>query len=201
MHGVTDSAVLNHAVRQIVAALTYAVVAVVSPCVALADTDKGQSDAAAAVIDIANGAWELGFTGSMVSREGAVNTTLAVFTNRFWTTGAVALSAGGVMAYSRVSDLDRVDLEGLFAVYRQLEGSTAFGFVGVGGGLRQEWVGSFSQARYPLGLDVGIKALVSRRVAVTVAYQYRRMLNDPVADFSEHRFVTGISLFIHNDKE
>ncbi|MCK5406388.1 MAG: hypothetical protein KAJ37_02990 [Candidatus Krumholzibacteria bacterium] len=201
MHGVTDSAMLNHAVRQIVAALTYAVVAVVSPSVALADTDNGQSDAPAAVIDIANGAWELGFTGSVVSREGAVNSTLAVFTNRFWTTSVVALSAGGVMAYSRVSDLDRVDLEGLFAVYRQLEGSTAFGFVGVGGGLRQEWVGSFSQARYPLGLDVGIKALVSRRAAVTVAYQYRRMLNDPVADFSEHRFVTGISLFIHNDKE
>jgi hypothetical protein len=188
-------------VRQIVAALTYMVlVAVVVPCAA-AGIDDGPKEAPTAAIDIANGAWELGFSGSVVSREGVVNSTLAIFTNRFWTTSAVALSAGGVVAYSRVSDLDRVDLEGLFAVYRQLKGSTAFGFVGVGGGVRQEWVGSFSQARYPLGLDVGIKALASRRAAVTVAYQYRRMLNDPVSDFSEHRFVTGISLFIHNDKE
>jgi hypothetical protein len=201
VRGISDSPVVDNVVRQIVAALTYAVLAVAWPCAALAITDDGPKEASTVAIDIADGAWELGFSGSVVSREGAVNSTLAVFTNRFWTTSAVALSAGGVVAYSRLSDLDRVDLEGVFAVYRKLTGSTAFGFVGVGGGVRQEWVGSFSQARYPLGLDIGIKALVSRRAAVTVAYQYRRMLNDPVADFSEHRFVTGISLFIDNDKE
>jgi hypothetical protein len=159
------------------------------------------ADGSAPAVDVANGAWELGFNGSVVSREGAVNSTIAVFSNRFWARGATALSAGAVVAYSRVSDLDRVDLEAQAAVYRRLRGSSAYGYAGIGGGLRQEWVGSFSQARYPVGVDVGIKALISRRAAVTVTYQFRHLLNDPVAGFNEHRFVTGISIFFNNTRK
>jgi hypothetical protein len=150
---------------------------------------------------VSAGAWELGFNGALVSREGAVTTTVALFTNRFWRPGGVPLSAGASLAYTRVSDLDRVDLEGLVAVYQRLSESTAYGYAGLAGGLSQEWVGSFSQARYPLGVDAGIKAFVSRRAAVTVTYQFRRLLNDPVADFSEHRFVAGLSILFHNGRD
>jgi hypothetical protein len=152
-----------------------------------------------------NGAWELGFNASAISRAGDVNTTLAVFANRYQVFRSgdteIPLSAGAVVAYSRVSDLDRVGLEGLIAAYKRLSGTSAYLYFGVGGGLSQEWVGSFSQARYPLGVDAGLKALVSGRAAITVAYQYRRFLNDPVSDFDEHRFVTGISLLFKNEKE
>ena len=111
------------------------------------------------------------------------------------------MSAGATVAYSRVSDLDRMDLEALLAVYKQLPGSSAYAYLGVGGGLSQEWVGSFSQARYPLGLDAGIKAFVSRRAALTVTYKFRRLLDDPVADFSEHRFVAGFSIMFNNGRD
>ena len=134
-----------------------------------------------------------------------MNSTLALFTNRYWVVQAggaeIPLSAGAVVAYSRIGDLDRVDLEALLAAYKQLSGASAYVYFGAGGGLSQEWVGSFSQARYPLGVDAGVKALVSSRAAITVAYQYRRFLNDPVSDFDEHRFVTGISIFFKNVKE
>jgi hypothetical protein len=152
-------------------------------------------------VGLRSGAWELGVNASVVSRAGAGNATLAVFSNRFWMRRGLPLSAGAVLAYSHVSDLDRVDVEALFAVYKRLTGSSAYGYFGVGGGLRQEWVGSFSQVRYPLGVDIGLKALVSWRAAVTVVYQFRRFLNDPVADFNEHRFVAGISIFFRNGRE
>ena len=80
-------------------------------------------------------------------------------------------------------------------------GSAAYGYAGVAGGLSQEWVGSFSQARYPFGIDAGINALVSRRAAVTLTCQYRRLFNGPVADFSEHRFVAGLSIMFHNGRD
>lgn len=143
----------------------------------------------------------MGFNGAVISRAGSVNSTIALFSNRFWTFGnGAVLSAGAVASYSRVSDLDLVDLEALLAAYKRLSRSSAYIYAGVGGGVRQEWVGSFSQARYPVGVDAGIKTLVSRRAAVTVTYQYRRMLNDPVEDFNEHRFVIGISIFLRNEK-
>ena len=83
---------------------------------------------------------------------------------------------------------------------RKLTKSTAYVYIGVAGGLSQEWIGSFSQVRYPIGFDAGIKALVSRRAAITVSYKFRRLLNDPVADYSEHRFVAGISIMFRNGR-
>jgi len=150
---------------------------------------------------IASGAWELGFGAAVISREGAVTSTLALFGNRYWVRGGIPLSAGGSFAYSHISDLDRVDFEALVAVYKQLTDSSAYGYIGIGGGVRQEWVGSFGVARYPFGFDVGLKALVSSRAAVTVTYQFRRMLDDPVSDFSEHRFLTGISILFNNGRD
>ena len=133
------------------------------------------------------GAWELGFNGSFLSREGSATSTFEVFTNRFWMPGGVPVSAGGSIGYARVSDLDRADLEAAAAAYKRLTESTAYAYIGVAGGLSQEWIGSFSQARYPIGFDMGIKALVSRRAAITVSYKFRRLLNDPVADYNEHK--------------
>lgn len=153
------------------------------------------------VVDLRSGAWELGFNGSVVSRESAVGSMLAVFTNHFRVVRGLTLSAGATAGWSHVSDLDRVDVGIAALVYKRLTDINAWIYAGPGGGLRQEWVGSFNVVRYPVGLDVGLKALFSRRAAITVSYQYRRMLNDPVADFDEHRFVTGISILLNNGKD
>jgi hypothetical protein len=172
--------------------------AVVAWCVAaLVGTARSEDE----IAYVKSGAWELGLNAAVLAREGAVTTTLSLFSNRFWVRGGIPLSAGASAAFSRVSDLDRVDLEAMLAVYKQLPGSSAYGYAGIAGGLSQEWVGSFSQVRYPLGLDVGIKAFVSRRAALTVAYKFRRLLNDPVADFSEHRFVAGFSIMFNNGRD
>jgi len=153
------------------------------------------------VVDLRSGAWELGFNGSIVSRESAVGSMLAVFTNRFWVVRGVTLSAGASAGWSHVSDLDRVDVGVVAFVYKRLKDINAWIYAGPGVGLRQEWVGSFNVVRYPIGLDVGLKALFSSRAAITVSYQYRRMLNDPVANFDEHRFVTGISILLNNGRD
>jgi hypothetical protein len=153
------------------------------------------------VVDLRSGAWELGFNGSVVSRESAVGSMLAVFTNNFRVIHGVTVSAGAAAGWSHVSDLDRVDLGIVAAAYRRLSDINAWIYAGPGGGLRQEWVGSFKVVRYPLGVDLGLKSLFSTRAAITVAYQYRRLLNDPVANFDEHRFVTGISILLNNGRD
>jgi hypothetical protein len=59
-------------------------------------------------------------------------------------------------------------------------------------------LGSFSQARYPVGLALSARVLFDARVAMRVEYRFRRVLNDPVADFTEHRVLTGLSLLLRN---
>ena len=152
-------------------------------------------------LDLQSSAWELGFNGSIVSRESSVGSMLALFSNHFRVVRGVTVSAGAAAGWSHISDLDRVDLEVVAAAYKRLSGINAWIYAGPGGGLRQEWVGSFNVVRYPVGGDLGLKALFSARAAITVAYQYRRMLNDPVANFSEHRFVTGISILLNNGRD
>ena len=113
----------------------------------------------------------------------------------------IAVSAGAEAGWLYISDLYMVDLEVVAAAYKRLSGINAWIYAGPGGGVRQEWVGSFNVVRYPVGGDLGLKALFSARAAITVAYQYRRMLNDPVANFNEHRFVTGISILLNNGRD
>lgn len=167
-------------------------VLVAAPATAVVKSNEGKTGDSSG--HLASGTWELGVNASFVSRSGATNADVAVFTNRYWAIRDIPVSAGARFGYGRVSDLDRIDVEASVAAYRNLPGSTAFVYAGIAGGIRQEWVGSFAQARFPLGVDAGLKALASRHAAVSVAYQYRRLLDDPVADFDEHRIVAGISI-------
>lgn len=156
-----------------------------------------QNDDSAAV-SLKSGAIELGLAGSMTIVEGSTRTTLAARTGVFKSTGRGLLGFETELAYSRVNALNWLDWEGLLSWQFALKKSSIYPFVALGGGLRQEHLGSFSQARYPLGINFGVRALLAPQAAIRVEYKFRRILKDPVANFSEHHIVVGLSIFFKN---
>lgn len=154
------------------------------------------------VLRLHRGAIEVGLAGSLVSVEGSTRTTLALRGGSF--VGAPSGVAGGLagfeveVGYNHQRALDTVDIEGNVSWQRAVGAGHLYPFASIGGGLRQEHLGSFSQARYPLGFALGLRTLFGARAAVRVEYRYRRVLNDPIADFTEHRALTGISLLLRN---
>ncbi len=142
-------------------------------------------------------AWEAGVAAATSTIAG---NTQGVFSLRV----ATFLSAPGGLAsvqletsYSHVSSLDELGFE-VAAGWTPSQGQI-LPFVALAAGVRQEWVGSFREARYPVGVDLGVRLLLSSRVGLRGEYRYRRVLDDPVADFNEHRFVMGLSVFWKNE--
>ena len=170
------------------AGVVMAVLSVAAPC-------PGQS------VEIRPGAVELGISGSFTSVEGTTTSRFGIGLGQYRTPGGVAIRYAGVVTHQRVSDLDVLDFEAGLAAYLRMGDANAWGFVGVAGGLRQEWIGSFSDDLYPVGVDVGMKLLAGAVAAGTISYQYRRVLGDPVSDFDEHRVVVGLSIFFRNAEE
>jgi hypothetical protein len=91
-----------------------------------------------------------------------------------------------------------MDVSALAGWTRSIGTTSLYPYVAVGGGVRQEWIGSFADARYPVGFDVGLRALVSSGADLRVNYRLRRVLNDPVDDFTEHELRVGIALLFRN---
>ena len=147
---------------------------------------------------IRDGAVDVGFHASLVSLEEEMNSSIALRGEYLKVWGRFALGLGANSAYGHISSLDLVDFQGTVAGYLHIEDSSLYPFVGLSAGFRQEWLGSFNQLRYPVGIDVGIKALAGNRAGVTASYMYRRIVDDPIADFNEHRVVFGLSLLFRN---
>ncbi|MFQ5602492.1 MAG: hypothetical protein ACE5HS_04420 [bacterium] len=145
------------------------------------------------------GAWELGFSGTLTVQEGLANAALSIRGGRFLL--PVLSGLGGLeleLAYAHVRALDLLDMQCTVTWQRALGRSTAHLFLALGGGIRQEWLGSFRQRRVPAGFALGIRTLFGQKVGMRTEYQFRRIFNDPVAAFTEHKLVVGLSLFIHN---
>jgi len=49
-----------------------------------------------------------------------------------------------------------------------------------------------------VGFGVGFKTLIGPAGGLRVEYQFRRVLDDPVEDVSEHQLLLGVSLFFLN---
>ncbi len=90
------------------------------------------------------------------------------------------------------------DLDLGISVHHRLGESGLYAYAAAGGGVRQEWLGSFREARYPVGASLGLRALLDARAAARIEYRYRRVLDDPVADYSEHVALVGLSLLFRN---
>lgn len=151
--------------------------------------------ASAEVHQLAPGVTELGLGGTFVSVEGSSTAEFELRLGRFFTApGASLWNVEAQLGYARVLELDRLDTGLSLGWTPILKDSPLHPFLAVGLGLRQEWLGSFSQARYPVGIDVGCRAMAGRRVLVRAEYRFRRLMADPVEDFDEHRFLMGLSL-------
>jgi hypothetical protein len=140
-------------------------------------------------------------SGSFTSIESTSSGSLRLDVSKYVAISRVLGSIVAGTEYSRVSDLDTIELFTLGRIVQRLGESTGNAYGGVGIGLRQEYLGSFNQARYPIILELGFKGLASPAIAFNAAYVYRRLLNDPVSDISEHRIEFGFSLLINNKEE
>jgi len=149
---------------------------------------------------ISKEAWELGLSGSFTSIESTSSGSLRLDLSKYLAISQVLGSIVAGTEYSRVGDLDTIELFTIARIVQRLGESTGNVYGGLGIGIRQEYLGSFSQARYPIILELGFKGLASPTVALNVAYVYRKLLNDPVSDVSEHRIEFGFSLLINNRK-
>jgi hypothetical protein len=144
------------------------------------------------------GAIELGLAGSMAMVEGSSRTTFSLRAGFFTAAPTGLFGFETILSYSHLNALDWLDVEGAFSWQTKLGKSAVYPFVALGGGFRQEWLGSFRQIRYPLGLNLGTRALVAPQAALRVEYKFRRILHDPVANFSEHQVLVGLSLLLKN---
>ncbi len=144
------------------------------------------------------GAIEVGVDGAMTTTEGITNGSVILRGGLFYSAlgglGGVELAGG----YRHVSSLDATDLEALLSWQKRFRQTGNYPFVSVGGGLRHEDIGSFSQTLYPLGFSVGIRSLLGQRGGFRVEYRFRRIFNDPSSDYSEHHVSVGLSVFFRN---
>lgn len=144
------------------------------------------------------GAIEIGLAGSFASVAGSARTTLALRAGGFRGAGPGLAGFEAELGYNHVQSLDTVDFGGNLS-WQHAVGSVS-PFVAVGGGIRQETLGSFSQARYPVGVALGLRTLFGTGAAFRVEYRYRRILRDPVADFTEHHALVGLSIVLRNSE-
>ncbi len=165
--------------------------------VQLCACDAGAAEPAAGP-ELHPGAFEVGLAGSLTAVEGAARGTAQLRSGFFLAGGPVLVAIEPEMSYTHVGGLDVIDVEVGLSAQRRIGASGIYGFAAVGGGLRQEWLGSYRQARYPLGVGVGLLALANERAAFRVEYRYRRILSDPVADFDEQVLLAGVSILFRN---
>jgi hypothetical protein len=147
------------------------------------------------------GAVELGIGGSLLVVNGIANASLLMRAGSFESAPGGLAGYEFDLAYAHVSVLDRIDLEGRFCWSFELHGSTTLPFIGIGGGIRQEWMGTFSQTRYPIGGGVGIRTVFGTDIAIRSEYIYRYVAGDPVANYSEHKLEFGLSLLLNNSND
>lgn len=141
---------------------------------------------------------ELGLQGSFTSTDGIVAGTLGIRGGMLFKGLHGLLGVELDVAYRHISSLDVYDL-GIQGTWQRRLGETGnYPFVALGVGVRSEDIGSFRQTRYPVGFGVGLRTLFGQRAAIRVEYAFRRVLNDPISDFSEHRIVVGLSIFFRN---
>ena len=144
------------------------------------------------------GAVEIGLAGALTSVEGNARATVAARAGSFLAARSGLAGFEVEVGYDHDRVLDGLDVEGALSWQHPVGSEALYPFASLGGGVRWESVGSFSQVRYPLGFALGMRALVGTRAAVRIGYRYRRITHDPAADFTEHQFLTGLSLLFRN---
>ena len=141
------------------------------------------------------GAIELGVAGAAARVEGLTRGSAALRCGGFLAAGRGLAGMEGEVDYQHVSGLDALGLEANLSWQFPMSGGTAYPYAALAGGLRQEWLGSFREVRYPVGGTLGLRTMLGRRAATRVEARFRRVLGDPVANFNEYELRLGLSVF------
>jgi len=155
-------------------------------------------EARAQVPKVAPSSVETAFAASLSSVSGDTRVLASVGATRFGRLGSTLWTGGLEAGYGHVAGLDTWDVEAQAGWSFPVGEGPVYPFLLAGGGLRQEHVGSFDTVRYPVGLGAGLRVLVSHTADVRLEYRFRRVLHDPVADYSEHLVLLGIGLLWGN---
>lgn len=154
------------------------------------------SDSARSVSEIRPGDLELGCSASLIQVEQSLRVTASLQAGIFgrWFEGLL----GGEIAarYRHVAALDELDLLVGATWQPQLPAIPLYPYAGVLAGLRQEWVGSYRAARFPAGIQSGVRIVVQDGVLIRCGIQALRILNDPVQDFTEWELVVGVAMLL-----
>jgi len=145
---------------------------------------------------IRDGAVELLVGGDVTRVEGSSTARLQLGAARYAAGGS--LRVGADVSYAHISSLDVLDLEARPGWVLPLGNQGMYVVLDAAAAYRQQWVGSFRNALYPVGFDAAFKSMAGRRAALTVRAAWRRVFGDPVADFNELRIVASLSVWFHN---
>lgn len=147
---------------------------------------------------IRSGALELGLGGAVIAVEGTTRAAIEARAGTFVGAprGLVGFEVDAGWTHVRADDV--VDALGAITWGAAFRRSAAHPFVGVVGGVRQEWLGSFRETRFPVGVAAGVRVLASERAALRVEWRVLKVLDDPVEDPIEHRVLAGLSIFLGN---
>lgn len=159
----------------------------------------GQTDSVAVHPFLHSGAIEVGTSGSVLIIEDITNVSFTLRSGIM--TGWGENNLAGVEAelgYTHIRAEDQLEFQGYLTWQRNIPNSVLNWFFLAGGGLRVTYLGSFRYSTFPVGFNTGLRVMFNRTAALRVEYGFRRILNDPVANFSEHRFWVGFSLFFRN---
>jgi len=152
----------------------------------------------AAAPELRPGAWELGLGVAGVHVEHTTTSTLTLRAARFAPAARGRAALEGELAYLHQGPLDALEVGASLGWLAHPRPGGLYPFLALAGGVRQEWLGSFRLARYPVGVNAGVRVLAGPGALMRVEYRWRRVLNDPVADFSEQQWMSGISLLLGN---
>ena len=130
---------------------------------------------------IRGGAMELNVGGDLAYVEDVTDIHLNVQGYYFFATHGGVAAAGLESGYFHQRNNDAVELQGLLSWQRMPVRRSYHWFAAIGGGLRQEWAGSFSQARFPLGIDAGLRLLPSLSSAVKIDLSFSETLQRSAA--------------------
>ncbi len=142
---------------------------------------------------------ELGLGGSLTHEAGVTQSRLELRGGRMVDTSLFLANVEIRAAYGSSLDAERFDAELALGVLRQLDEGHWYASIGAAVGVRQEWIGSFQQGRVPVGVDLGLRALVGGSTMIRFEYRYRRVLSDAVASFNQHEMLMGLSVRLRRE--
>jgi len=164
--------------------------------VALFDTARALPDEPERDRSLRPGSVELGISGLLTSVEGTVQAKVGLRGGTFFAAPIGLWGTEAEASYAYIRSLHQVDLEASVSWTFPVDVEGILPYLAVASGIRIEQVGSYRQTLVPIGGTAGLRILATKSAGVRLDVKIRRMMNDPVQDYTEINLALGISLFL-----